>query len=183
MTSAVPSRALEQNDIAWIAGYLEGEGSFTVRWETSSANHRYPTIYACCGSTDEDLIRRLHSLCGGSVYGPTPKYAPYGRRIKDRWDWRLPRNCGLRALLEALLPYMGSRRTAKIRYCLDLMDQHPTRTQKVRAGAGYWSHGRYGFEAHGCRCEVCREAKREHNRKYSTRSARKRGQQSAALPG
>ena len=97
---------LTRIQLGWIAGFLEGEGCFLTS-PTGS-----PGIKVL--STDRDVLVKY----GGWV--DRPVRGPYGdnRGGKDRWEVNL---YGQPAadLMALLLPYMGERRSAKIRVVLD----------------------------------------------------------------
>jgi len=94
-------------DIAWLAGILEGEGSFWM-----STNHvggkvyRYPKVVV--GMTDRDIIERVAGLIGGSVYD-MPRQP--GRKAAFR-----AQVSGVKAAewMRRLYPWLGERRRAKI---------------------------------------------------------------------
>lgn len=128
--------------MAWVAGLLEGEGCFYMILSP------HPRVQVRCSMTDEDVIRRLHSLTGrGRVRGPfLTKAFP---SAKPQWLWTLGRNDGLEDFLRELLPYMGERRSAKIAEILTAFEAWPAR-RGPRHGT------RQMYEKHKCRCESCR---------------------------
>lgn len=88
-------------DIPWLAGLIEGEGSF--RW-----HHRSPAI--TIQMTDEDIITRVAKLWDRPVYGP---YGPYGQSKKQTWQTMVtgPQAIGW---MFTLYSFMGARRKQKI---------------------------------------------------------------------
>ena len=94
-------------DLRWLAGLLEGEGSFMMSRNTVGGKlYLYPKIVVTM--TDEDVIQRAASLFGTKVY-VVPKQTD---RLQQ---WRATLT-GTRAaaLMERLLPEMGTRRSNKI---------------------------------------------------------------------
>jgi hypothetical protein len=98
-------------DIRQLAGWLEGEGSFTV-YSPRGAPH----LMLEATSTDEDVIRWAKELFGvaGHIYGPKqPK--------KTHWttSWQVsllgPEAAGW---MMTIFPFMGHRRKEQIRTCL-----------------------------------------------------------------
>jgi len=78
------------NQIAYIAGLFDGEGSvdYTQRWEKKRKNRptRYFCFRICCeiGMTDYPVLHWLHETLG---YGSLrPKKVPEG--MKPQWRWR-----------------------------------------------------------------------------------------------
>lgn len=93
------------NDInlGWLAGILEGEGSFT--WGSKKERNVYGVPCVKVGSTDLDIIERIQSLLGGNIR--------IDKRTKDwykdqyRLQWQ-----GERAveIMKLVSPHMGKRR-------------------------------------------------------------------------
>lgn len=101
-------------DIAWLAGLLEGEGSFMV-WK----NHKpkktyfYPTISV--NMTDKDIIDRVANLFGTQSYVFKKAYG-----VSKKPSWRaMVRGKNAVAWMKLLLPYMGERRAEKINEILE----------------------------------------------------------------
>ncbi len=91
--------------LAWVAGILEGEGWFGLK-ENSYAQIK-------CKMTDEDVVRRLQEWTGaGTVCGP---YLPDGLGSKPVWRWQLAKRVDVLRLCVAILPFMGQRRSVKVR--------------------------------------------------------------------
>jgi hypothetical protein len=92
---------LEENRIAWIAGILEGEGSFIIRPNGG--------ILICCTMTDFDVLERIQKSVGGSIYTHRRKQKEYH---KSSWTWNI---YGEKAytLTKQILPYLLSRRSEK----------------------------------------------------------------------
>lgn len=92
-------------ELLWIAGLLEGEGSFITGGPTQP-NRAIINL----SMTDEDVVRRAAKLMGGTVNGPYP-----GSKSHYKPSW-LARLCGRPAivLMERLHPHMGLRRQGQI---------------------------------------------------------------------
>ena len=79
-------------DLVWIAGLLEGEGSFDARQINHPNGHRYYTTRIRCRMTDEDVIISLcNKLNIGYIYGPC---IPKNNKINGEhrlpfWDYQL----------------------------------------------------------------------------------------------
>ena len=89
-------------DIAWLAGLLEGEGTFFAR------DHRGGSHRVVIASTDKDVVERSASLMGN------PKVYPsiYKNRPKH---WKPLYRCGIEgrpaaALMMTIYPLMGKKR-------------------------------------------------------------------------
>lgn len=102
-----------RENLAWLAGLLEGEGSFML------AKGRLPALRV--GMTDEDVIRHAHSIAGvGQVSGPFHKRrADGGGFYKDIWVWYCGNQYHSYALMVALLPWLGERRRNQIQKAID----------------------------------------------------------------
>lgn len=87
-------------DLIWLAGLLEGEGSFDLH------KGKYPRIRV--GMTDRDVVGRAATLLGAQVrttLRPKPLSATFHAEVS-----------GARAAeaMAQLLPHMGARRSSKI---------------------------------------------------------------------
>jgi hypothetical protein len=106
MTSALPGypNAVGERELHWLAGLLEGEGSFLVG---PPSEPRYPVL--ALQMTDQDVVARVAAM--------------FGRKL-GRWQSRrageqpvfLVRVTGAKAVawMTALRPLMGERRRAQI---------------------------------------------------------------------
>jgi hypothetical protein len=105
---------MTEAETAWLAGLLEGEGSFfmkrqTRRWKPHTPAHTYSTPKIKVGSTDLDVIQRVAELWGTRL--------EFHRRRQDHWkDQWVVCKAGAPAveIMRQVLPWMGERRSAKI---------------------------------------------------------------------
>ena len=96
-----------RENIAWLAGLLEGEGSFLF--------HRGKSLVISMAMTDEDVVRRAQQIaCIGGVYGP------YVRgEFKPQWVFRCTDSATSYALMVAILPWLGTRRRETVCQLID----------------------------------------------------------------
>lgn len=97
-----------ETDLAWAAGLIEGEGCFTCH----SKHHPYFLL----DMTDKDVVEKLQKVFPFCILrGPYT----HAKRPTMKPRWRLD-GFGPSAVkvMEAVLPYMGSRRTEKINLLL-----------------------------------------------------------------
>jgi hypothetical protein len=91
-------------ETAWVAGIIEGEGYFTTKGSGGLAVR--------VSMTDRDIIERLKALTGvGTLYVPRN---PRPGEWKQAYTWAVQDRQDAKALLEAILPWLGLRRTAKV---------------------------------------------------------------------
>lgn len=89
-----------REDIIWLAGLLEGEGTF------DSQRQRYPRVRL--SMTDRDVVGRAATLMGCSIrltLRPKPLTSTWHAEIQG------PR---AEAIMRTILPFMGARRSARI---------------------------------------------------------------------
>lgn len=99
-------RDMTEIELAWLAGWLEGEGSFILQH-----NHgmRYPRVSA--SSTDRDVLEYILAITGvGTLYDRPKRFEHY----KDQWAWMVYRKNDAVDLMTRLAPYMFGRRWATI---------------------------------------------------------------------
>ena len=148
---------MNQIEVAWLAGLLEGEGCFCIK----SSGGAYINV----SMTDEDVVRRVHSLTGvGTVI---THQRPNRKRV---WTWRTGDREAVDQLAKTLLPHMGERRSAKIR---DLI-AHLQSKRRIRVKKGELVHGMRSTYGKGCRCAPCHAAEIQYTADY--RERKKNGQ-------
>ena len=91
---------MNRNDAIWLAGYLEGEGSFVFNHKSSSVE---------VTSTDLDVVERASLLMASS----TPKIKPTKGGIKTAYRTVATGERALR-VMHTVFPYMGYRRSLAI---------------------------------------------------------------------
>lgn len=93
-------------DLHWLAGYLDGEGCFTV----TACKYHYPKITV--EATDKDTITKVANLFGNSVYGPKS----HGKHQQTWYTATVGKHaCGW---MQTLYPLLSTRRQNKIRSIL-----------------------------------------------------------------
>lgn len=104
---------MDQVDIAWVAGIIEGEGTFGYngRKETTTSSKVQVIM------TDEDIIRRLQSVTGmGRVSGP---HGPYKPGYLPTWCWAIRVKRDLARIFLAIYPLLGERRREQLQVCVE----------------------------------------------------------------
>ena len=95
-----------EHDLYWLAGYLEGEGSFMRGSPSDPGNSK---ISVC--STDEDVIAKVGKLFGNTPYLAKRKIS--NPKHKPVWTVKKSGRDAV-ALMQLLLPLMGKRRHEQI---------------------------------------------------------------------
>jgi hypothetical protein len=93
--------------MAWLAGLLEGEGSFMMTSQRHRGRvYRYPKIVV--NMTDQDVIARAAAMFGTSIYALPP-------RVGYKQQWRATANGSYAAAWMCdLYPWLGLRRRARV---------------------------------------------------------------------
>lgn len=118
---------MEYQQLYWLAGLLEGEGSFLSGPPSRPFS---PSVSIC--STDRDVIDRVASIFGTSVAIVSVK-----RSIEHGWKQPYStrtRGYNAAVLMRVLRPLMSERRQKQIDHALDCMTTEPLNekvTQKV----------------------------------------------------
>lgn len=116
--------------MAWLAGLLEGEGSFyMLTSHVGGKPYRYPKIVV--NMTDQDVIEHVARILGGSVYT-----MPKAKKFPDRkQQWRAQASGSNAATwMRRLRPMMSARRQAKIEEILaEYGTIEPTEVRRQRA--------------------------------------------------
>lgn len=101
---------MTENQLAWLAGLLEGEGNFHIQCPRG-----VPGVVLRMGTTDRDIAERAHDLMGSKKVNTYKLHS--GRK-----DYHCVAAYGANAvkLMTAVFPYMGERRKARITECLSV---------------------------------------------------------------
>lgn len=146
--------------LAWLAGWLEGEGTFI----TCPPNHRYPGgfVTIAAASTDHDTLERARAIAGVGSITDRKKQADHH---KQAWTWTVCRREEVLWLARQLYPFMGTRRRKAIEQQLASPEHGRPRHKKHPCGTAA-SYSR------GCRCAPCTKANTDRCRIYRMRSAK-----------
>jgi hypothetical protein len=121
---------ISDTELAWLAGLLEGEGSFLMyRCHKGGREYRYPKIVV--GMTDLDVIEHAASLLGENKVYPLPPSKQGERKPAFR-----AHVSGRKAadLMHQLYPLLGQRRRARIDQILTEYEaQEPTQARRRRS--------------------------------------------------
>lgn len=100
-------------NVAWLAGILEGEGCFTFYPNRQTRTSVKPSgaFGVEIQSTDQDVVDRVESLVGTGSRSIRCMTNPNHR---DAYSWKLSRRADVLSVLLAIRPYMLSRRAARI---------------------------------------------------------------------
>jgi len=106
-------------DYIWAAGLLEGEGCFSI-FKRITRKHKHCTCAIHCEMTDEDVINRLLSIfeVGTIRRRDNEKLRLLGLKRKDSYHWAVQNKKDMIFVLTKILPFMGIRRTTKIKELL-----------------------------------------------------------------
>lgn len=104
-------------EIAWLAGLLEGEGSFILYSWKGRPKYHCPRIQLTM--TDKDVIEKVSNLLSTTLYGPYK----YGVSKKETYQIQVNGKAAI-PILEKILPYMGERRSIKIKGLLTYKDTY-----------------------------------------------------------
>jgi hypothetical protein len=104
-------------DIAWAAGFLEGEGSFSL---TSPKKRKtlppYRTVRVTCRQMIREPLDHLQKLFGGTICLVQQPKNPLAKN-KPIWDWSTS-GARARGIMERLFPLMTSKRREQITHAL-----------------------------------------------------------------
>jgi hypothetical protein len=87
-------------DTAWAAGFIDGDGTITLRKVNSSGAKRAPFI--CVDNTDREMLEALEAMFGGGIVDkgrPTPNH-------REAWSWRVYGANNVIGVLARVLPYL-----------------------------------------------------------------------------
>jgi hypothetical protein len=124
---------MKAEDVAWFAGLFEGEGSLC---RSTGRNCWRMSLRM----TDEDVVRRIHSLFGGAVYDDRRDVITNGKH-KRAWQWQVCKQEEINKIVLSIRPHMGQRRGAKmdefLKYFAEPVLSHSDRLKKVWADSDF----------------------------------------------
>ncbi|UIW13445.1 LAGLIDADG endonuclease [Arthrobacter phage Amyev] len=109
-----------RDDLLWLAGLLEGEGTFDAH------RGKYPRIRLAM--TDRDIVGRAASLMDSKI-----RLSLHAAPAKPTWHTELSGERAA-AIMRQILPFMGTRRSGKIAEVLAV--QHFRQKAVIEAGSG-----------------------------------------------
>jgi hypothetical protein len=96
-------------DLAWCAGFLEGEGSFVIN---------KTTIGVTCAQVQREPLERLQKLLGGTIYSRRHKRTDKPNWTPEFFVWCIyGKNAA--AIMMTLLAFMSPKRWTQIIKCMD----------------------------------------------------------------
>lgn len=115
----IPDYEISDLDLYWLAGLLEGEGSFSNSRNTVKGKvYLYPKIVV--SMVDRDIIQRVCDIFNTSVYEIPAKSIRPGHQIQFRATLTGAKAAGL---MKKLLPVMGDRRSSRIMSVLEAYEE------------------------------------------------------------
>lgn len=101
-----------QTDLAWAAGFLDGEGCIWAKAHNNpTRGKRDRQLKISAAQVDREVLDRLVSIFGfGKVYGPYPSSSDVG---KPYYRWDLNHAANVVAILKLIWPYLGTVKRAQ----------------------------------------------------------------------
>ncbi len=90
---------------AWVAGLLEGKGSFACQRSRGYHHH-----IVSLNMADREVVTKLATVTGMGTVRPRRRQ----KGEKQLWLWRVYADADVTDLLDQIRPYMGERRGAQI---------------------------------------------------------------------
>lgn len=162
-TVQIGERHTKRDDLIWLAGILEGEGSFDVQRNKQKSGNVLQYARLQCRMTDEDVMQRVARILDRPLNGP---YLPKNPKHKPFWNVKWTAARGLFFdWLRALQPLMGRRRQSEIAtlFCLERStsgkESHANECQAARNSSGAGATEADGqaesFTQHQASCPGC----------------------------
>lgn len=171
MSSWIHSKKRTRERIAWVAGLLEGEGTFQFydrKVKTEGKEYPCRGLTISCTMTDKDVLVRLQRWSGCGLIYATRKHEKFDR-VKPQFMWTAQGSKEAYALMIAIFPFMGKRRQAKIKEVLTSWLAVPPRPKKGSLtecvnGHEYTNDNTYVSPRGEKSCRACRRASSKRGR-------------------
>lgn len=119
---------MNQIDVAWLAGYLEGEACFQFGKTNRSKirngkkqNFIDTNIYIRVGCTDLDILEKAQSIAECGHIRPKKNLSEWSKL--PQYEWVISKRSDIHKILDLIIPYMGIRRTQKIETMLEYLNR------------------------------------------------------------
>lgn len=114
-------------DLAWAAGFLEGEGTFAFGQRLKDGRPDQGSAHVAACQVQREPLERLHRLFGGN--DPVEYHWLGPSKTKSAWFWRV---YGIRAVgtMMTIYRFMSPQRRARIRLALDRWRSAPGQHKK-----------------------------------------------------
>jgi hypothetical protein len=105
-----------RNEIAWAAGFFDGEGSTTARLRKGRLRQR-PTTNVSIGNTNLDQLSRFNCIVGcGHIYGPRHNR---NKSYKPIYQFMTTRQQDAEHILAMLWPHLGEEKRNQARLAVN----------------------------------------------------------------
>src|SRR3990167_4856028 len=102
---------LNNYDLGWIVGFLEGEGSFQAKKIREGESRRHAAIVVV--STELESLNKIKNLIGGKLYGPyNSKHKTVLRNTKNPkqfWIWNIAKHKEAIDMMNYLKSHLSQR--------------------------------------------------------------------------
>lgn len=108
----------ESNNYAWIAGFINGDGSLFIGWQKTSKyrqKHLYYNIQI--GNSERILLRSVKNLLGGSICIPNKRLKNKFRNVKTMYYFMVTGKAVVNALPK-LIPFLKGIKKQKAKVML-----------------------------------------------------------------
>ena len=93
-------------DLAWLAGLIDGEGCFNY-----SGKHYQPRLRVVLQSRDKFVLDKICDMVGGRLYWRKPQLS-WRPNCSDQWEWTEFRIIELLILCKKLYPYLVLKKSS-----------------------------------------------------------------------
>lgn len=116
----------DREGLSWAAGFFDGEGCFTVGFESKPNRdgtvYRYPKVTISQSGTPELLYKFRQTIGFGKIHGPST--GKHKTAKKPRWAYVAGGFENMQAILSLLWLWLGTEKRNKARYELSAYLTH-----------------------------------------------------------
>lgn len=91
-------------ELAWSAGFLDGEGNFRFQKINRRSGYSQLQLHIQAQQVHREPLDRLQRALGGRVNGP---YGPYQKNQQKTYSWNISGYDEAKRAIMALLPYLS----------------------------------------------------------------------------
>lgn len=120
-----------RENLAWLSGIIEGEGCIVQPVKPGRATQ--VAVRVCM--TDEDVVYRVAQIAGVGRVQKRVRPPSMAAHHKDQWVWQVQSTADSVALLYAILPWLGARRSSTVRTALAVWSSTPLPRRRTASPA------------------------------------------------
>lgn len=161
---------LSQIELAWAAGFFDGEGNTYILKGKNKHNKEYRGVKVQVRNTNLEALERFKKAVGdiGTLHGPYQQKA--NTEYKEFWSFAAASFESAQAVISMLWKFLSTEKKEQYSACIRAVRSFNTSRGIIHRSAVCGTYSKYGS---GCRCEPCKDAASVYKKEYFENKQRK----------